>query len=315
LLSMAFHPGFNTNGLFYVYYNQQDPRRSVISEFRVSATDSNRADLKSERILLEVPQPYAGNHKGGEINFGPDGYLYIVLGDGGLGYDPFNNGQNTASFLAKMLRIDVNSRTWVGSDAQRHQLQYGIPRDNPFIKEPEMNGFGVRREIWAYGLRNAWRYSFDRQTGDLWAGDVGQDLWEEVDLIVKGGNYGWCAREATHYFKPSPPGAQYIDPVMEYPHDVRLLPQSAFPDHSIGLCVVGGYVYRGKKYPSLQGVYVYGDYALGTIWGFRYENGKVTQSGTLLTQPKTITSFAEDADGELYVLGLDGMIASIAVHQ
>jgi glucose/arabinose dehydrogenase len=271
--------------------------------------------LKPERILLEVPQPYAGNHKGGQIGFGPDGYLYIALGDGGLGYDPYNNGQNCATLLAKMLRIDVNSRSMTGSGQRRRQLEYGIPSDNPFVKEPEMNGYGARKEIYAWGLRNAWRYSWDRQTGDLWAGDVGQDLWEEVDLVVKGGNYGWCAREADHYFKPSPPGAQYTDPVMEYPHDPKMLSQSAFPDHTTGLCVVGGYVYRGKKYPSLQGVYVYGDYAVGTIWGFRYENGKVVQSGTLLAQPRTIASFAEDADGELYAINLDGLIYSITVPQ
>jgi glucose/arabinose dehydrogenase len=312
LLSMAFHPGFKTNGLFYIYYNQQNPksseplypRRSVISEFKVSADDPDKADMTSERILFEVPQPF-GNHKGGELCFGPDGYLYLGLGDGGKGCDPFNNGQSTSTLLAKMLRIDVNSRSTVGEGKTQRDLQYGIPSDNPFVNEPDMHGVGVRREIWAYGLRNPWRYSFDRQTGDLWVGDVGQDLWEEVDLIVKGGDYGWSAREGAHYFKPSPPGAQYIDPVMEYPHKPDLLSQSLYPDHTIGLCVIGGYVYRGSKYPSLQGVYVYGDYNLGTIWGFRYENGKVTNQGQMLDQPKNISSFAEDQSGELYVLTLD----------
>jgi len=318
LLSMAFHPGFSTNGLFYIYYNQQNsnpqalfPRRSVISEMKVSATDSNRADLASERVLLEVPQPF-GNHKGGEIAFGPDGYLYIGLGDGGRGCDPYNSGQNTATLLAKILRIDVNTQTVLGSGRSQVKLNYGIPSDNPFVKEPDMAGLGARHEIYAWGLRNPWRYSFDRQTGELWAGDVGQDLWEEVDLIVKGGNYGWCVREGAHHFKPGPPGAQYTDPVLEYPHKPDLLQESKFPKHSIGLCIIGGYVYRGSKYPSWRGVYVYGDYNLGTIWGLRYKDGKVTDYATLLTQPKNIASFAEDADGELYVIMLEGRIFSIA---
>jgi len=317
LLSMAFHPGFNTNGLFYIYYNQQNknehelfPRRSVISEMKVSATDPNRADLASERVVLEVPQPF-GNHKGGEIAFGPDGYLYIGLGDGGKGYDPFGNGQNTATMLAKMLRIDVNTRTVLGSGQVQEKLAYGIPADNPFVGEPYMIGLGARHEIYALGLRNAWRYSWDRQTGDLWAGDVGQDLWEEVDLIVKGGNYGWSVREGAHHFKPGPPGAQYIDPVLEYPHNPQLLKESKFPNHSTGLCIIGGYVYRGHKYPALQGVYLYADYNLGTIWGMRYQDGKVTDYGTLLYQPKNIVSFAEDADGELYVMVFDGHVYSI----
>jgi glucose/arabinose dehydrogenase len=320
LMSIAFHPGFATNGLFYVYYTQKNPAdqhsqplnfpfRSVISEFKVSATDPDKADVGSERILLEVPQPFS-NHKGGELAFGPDGYLYLGLGDGGNGGDPFGSGQSTATLLAKMLRIDVNSRATVRDGNRSHELPYGIPSDNPFVNEKS-----ARHEIFAYGLRNPWRYSFDRQTGDLWVGDVGQDLWEEVDLITNGGNYGWSVREAAHHFKPGPDGAQYVEPVMEYPHRPNLQPQGLFPDHSVGLCVIGGYVYRGKKYPALEGVYVYGDYNLGTIWGFRYDRDahKVTARGTLLDQKKNITSFAEDADGEIYALTQDGLIYSLVV--
>jgi glucose/arabinose dehydrogenase len=322
LISIAFHPGFKTNGLFYIFYSQtnanptgQFPRRNVISEFKVSTTDPDRVDPVSERIVLEVPEPFNSN-QGGELGFGPDGYLYISLGDGGSNNDPFNSGQNTATLLGKILRIDVNTRSTMGEGRNLKRLEYGIPGDNPFVSEPDTwGGLGVRKEIYAWGLRNAWRYSWDRKTGDLWAGDVGEKLWEEVDLIVKGGNYGWCVREGAHGFKPGPPGAQYMEPVIEYPHGSNQLAQSAFPRHSIGLCVIGGYVYRGKKYPALDGVYVYGDFVLGTIWGFRYAGGKVTEYGTLLQQPKNIASFAEDRDGELYVLTLsernDGHIYAI----
>jgi quinoprotein glucose dehydrogenase len=325
LLSIAFHPGFATNHLFYVYYNQRNPRdqhtqpqnypiRSVISEFAVSATDPDQADLKTERIVLEVPQPF-GNHKGGELCFGPDGCLYLGLGDGGNGGDPFGSGQSTATLLAKIIRIDVNTRSTAGRGRNQHQLQYGISSDNPFAHEPDINS-GARKEIFAYGLRNPWRYSFDRKTGDLWCGDVGQDLWEEVDLITSGGNYGWSVREGAHHFKPGPPGAQYIEPVMEYTHRPNLQSQGMFPDHSIGLCVIGGYVYRGQKYPALDGIYIYGDYNLGTIWGFRYDKDahKVTVQD-MMHPPSThlIDSFAEDADGELYALMQDGGIYQITL--
>jgi glucose/arabinose dehydrogenase len=321
LMSIAFHPGFKTNGLFYVYYNQKNPAdqhsqpqnypfRSVISEFKVSAADPDKADMSSERILFEVPQPF-WNHKGGELAFGPDGFLYLGLGDGGLGGDPFGSGQSTATLLAKMLRIDVNSRTMTGNGDRAHQLEYGIPRDNPFVHE----GNGVRHEIFAYGLRNPWRYSFDRETGDLWVGDVGQDLWEEVDLVTNGGNYGWSVREGAHHFKPGPEGAQYAEPVMEYSHRGDLRLQGLFPDHPTGNCVIGGYVYRGKQFPALNGIYIYADYSPGIIYGFRYDRDahKVTAEGTLLHQPKSITSFAEDLDGEIYVLTQDGIIYTITV--
>jgi glucose/arabinose dehydrogenase len=325
LMSIAFHPGFKTNGMFYVYYNQKNPEdqnkkpqnypfRSVVSEFKVSAADPDKADLTTERILLEVPQPFS-NHKGGEVAFGPDGFLYLGLGDGGNGGDPFGSGQNTSVLLAKMLRIDVNSRATVGRGERKTTLGYGIPQDNPFAQEAYEGPSAARHEIYAYGLRNPWRYSFDRETGDLWVGDVGQDLWEEVDLITPGGNYGWSVREGAHYYKPGPAGAQYVEPVMEYTHRTDLTAQGMFPDHSIGLCVIGGYVYRGKKFPTLDGVYVYGDYNLGTIWGFRYDRDarKVTAEGTLLEQHQNITSFAEDGDGEIYALTQNGPIYMVTV--
>jgi len=323
LLGLAFHPGFQTNGLFYVYYNQKNsedkcdqplnfPFRSVISEFKVSATNADMADLSSERILLQVQQPYS-NHKGGELVFGPDGYLYLGLGDGGLGNDPMGNGQSTSTLLAKILRLDVNSRAKVRVGRVMQDLPYGIPKDNPFIKEPNLDGAGARHEIYAYGLRNPWRFSFDRANGALWCGDVGQALWEEVDLIVKGGNYGWSVREGAHHFKPGPVGAQYIEPVMEYPHRTNLLAHAMYPDSGIGFCVIGGYVYRGTQYPSLQGVYLYGDYNFGTVWGFRYdyEAKKLTVHGALGNSQGYIDSFAEDAAGEIYALMQDGKILHV----
>jgi glucose/arabinose dehydrogenase len=311
LLCLAFHPGFKTNGAFYIYYSQQAPKRTVLSEMRVSKTDYNQADVATERIVMEIPQPY-WNHKGSQLGFGPDGYLYFSLGDGGLGGDPHNVGQSGHHLLAKILRIDVDSRTG--------NLPYGIPKDNPFVAKdaqgnPKADPFdtlpeGIRPEIWAYGLRNVWRMSFDRETGELWAGDVGQNKWEEIDLIVKGGNYGWSVREGFHEFKRDKPQGTPIDPVIEYGHNPGLAAESKFPDHSPGLSVTGGYVYRGKKFPALRGVYVYGDFTAGTIWGLRYEKGQLISYGTLVkgNPQRTIPSFAEDSDGELYLVSFDGKI-------
>lgn len=326
LLGFAFHPGFRTNHLFYVYYNQKNsedkcdqplnfPARSVISEFHVSATNADRADLASERILLQVQQPYL-NHKGGELAFGPDGYLYFGLGDGGMGDDPLGNGQSPATLLAKMSRIDVNSRTEVGSSGNRHQLPYGIPSDNPFAHGPYMDGRGALPEIYALGLRNPWRFSFDPQTGALWCGDVGQNLWEEVDLIVNGGNYGWSVREAAHPFKPGPPGAQFIEPIIEYPHHAWQLSQAMYPDHSCGYCVIGGYVYRGHQSPALQGVYLYGDYNFGTIWGLRYDYAakRVTAHAQLGNSHGYPDSFGIDRAGEIYALMQDGKILHLVAR-
>jgi glucose/arabinose dehydrogenase len=311
LLGLAFHPGFKTNRLFYLFYSRQNPRRSILSEWKVSADNPDRADTNTERILLEIPQP-SDVHKAGQLSFGRDGFLYASVGDGGGQNDEFGAAQNTSTLRGKILRIDVNSRSTIGLHGAHETLPYGLPADNPFIREPDFWENSVRKEIWAYGLRNPWRFSWDRQTGQMWAGDVGQDKWEEIDLIVKAGNYGWGVREGAHHFKPGPKGARYLDPVMEYPHNTNLLAQSAFPKHSIGASVIGGYVYRGMKQPSLRGIYIYADYALGTIWGFRYVGSKVVAYGTLLEQPKNITSFAQDLEGELYALTVDGHIFAIA---
>lgn len=319
LLSLAFHPDFKTNGKFYIFYSHPSaPKHNILAEWQISKTDPNKADPATERILLTVPKEH-WNHNGSTLLFGPDGYLYFGLGDGGAGYDPHDAGQNLEVLYAKINRIDVNTRT--------AGLEYGIPKDNPFVdvtKQAELkanpldrNAHVVRQEIWAYGLRNPWRMSFDRETGDLWVGDVGQDLWEEVDLVKKGGNYGWSAREGFHPLnqKHGAPnhevrGTPAIDPIIEYAHNDRLATESKFPNHGIGVCVTGGYVYRGKKIPDLRGVYVYADYQMGTIWGLRYENGKLTADGVLVPgQPqRTIPSFGEDSDGELYVVSFDGNI-------
>ncbi|MBT4499594.1 MAG: glucose sorbosone dehydrogenase, partial [Gemmatimonadetes bacterium] len=283
LLSIAFHPRYVANGLFYVYYTYGG-LISRISEFHVSTGDPDRADISGERILLEIRQP-AGNHNGGQLAFDPDGYLYIGLGDGGAADDRYKNGQNPTTLLGSILRIDVD-RTDDG-------LEYAIPPENPFIDHPE----GRREEIWAWGLRNPWRFSFDLLTGDLWVGDVGQNRWEEIDLIERGGNYGWNAMEGSHCFNP--------------PTDCRtdglILPIAEY-DHGAGRSVTGGYVSRGSRLVRLQGTYLYGDFVTRTIWGLRYADGRVTESQVVARSPSPVASFGEDESGEVYVVGYDGKI-------
>ena len=300
LLGFAFHPGFKSNAKFYIYYSQTNPRRTIVSEWQVSRDNPNKADAASERILFEQPQPYP-NHNGGCILFGADGFLYVSLGDGGSANDPHDNGQNLKTLLGKIVRIDADSRS--------RELPYGIPRDNPFVGR----GDGSKEEIWAYGLRNAWRFSFDRRTGELWTGDVGQNKFEEVHIVEKGGNYGWNWREGFHAFKTNtapPSNAKFIDPVIEYPH---LPAYDKSSTHSPGLSITGGYVYRGRKLPTLEGAYVYADFSLGTIWALRREKGKVVESGALSSTPKgavvkNVASFGEDLAGELYVLVFEGTV-------
>ncbi|MEO6034142.1 MAG: PQQ-dependent sugar dehydrogenase [Verrucomicrobiota bacterium] len=296
LLGFAFHPDYKSNGKFYIYYSQQNPRRSVISEFTVSTSNPDEANKSSERILLEISQPES-NHNGGELVFGPDGFLYVGLGDGGGANDQFHSGQNLSTLLAKILRLDVNSKSG--------DLQYGIPKDNPFVGTGE-----ARSETWAYGLRNPWRFSFDKKTGELYCADVGQNKWEEIDVIEKGGNYGWSFREGLHEFgtRQPPAGTKFIDPILDYPHNAQI-----GTNHLPGLSITGGYVYRGEKIPALQGVYLYTDFVSGTLWGLLYENKKVTAAGVLELQPQGVpprqfASFGEDGAGEIYILGYDGNI-------
>jgi len=286
LLSIAFHPRFRDNGQFYLFYTTTGNLRTRVSEFR-TAGDSQRGDPSSERVLLDVEQP-AGNHNGGQIAFGPDGYLYIGLGDGGRANDVFQNGQNPTTLLGAILRIDV--------DNKQDGLAYAIPPDNPFDGSQER-----RREIWAWGLRNPWRFSFDRHTGELWTGDVGQNKWEEIDLIVRGGNYGWNTMEGTHCFNPSNncDSSGLIPPVHEY-------------DHDTGRSITGGHVYRGPRLVRLQGAYIYGDFVDKQVWGLRRGPDGQIENELLALSPSPIASFGEDESGEVYIVGFDGRIYRLA---
>ena len=289
LLGLAFHPEFKKNGYFYLNYNRDKPLRTVISRFKVSKDNPNQVDPASEQVLLTFNQPYS-NHNGGKLAFGPDGLLYIATGDGGSGGDPHNNGQNKATFLGKILRIDVNTTD--------DGLAYGIPKDNPFVNDSRAKG-----EIYAYGLRNPWRFSFDAQTKQLWAGDVGQNELEEIDIITKGGNYGWRVKEAKDCFNPKRDCAEknLTDPVLEYNH--------ANGDVS----VTGGAVYRGKKIPALQGKYIYADYASGRVWALTHDGAKAVKNELLFKHAGTISAFGEDAERELYFCDHgNGKILSLA---
>jgi glucose/arabinose dehydrogenase len=278
LLGLAFHPQYATNGYFYVNYTAPNPLRTVISRFKVSAGDPDRADSLSEYKILEFNQPYS-NHNGGMVAFGVDGDLYIGAGDGGSGGDPQNNAQNLSVLLGKILRIDVDDTTLA--------RRYRIPSDNPWAG----NLAGYREEIWAYGLRNPWRFSFDPPTGQLWAGDVGQNAHEEIDLVGKGMNYGWRIMEGSYCYNPSS-GCDQTNltlPIKDY-------------GRTLGYSVTGGYVYRGSRRPELQEAYVYGDYGSGRIWMLRYNGIALTADSLLIQAPFNISSFGTDQKNELYVL-------------
>lgn len=290
-LGLAFHPKYKENGQFFAYYTTKSaPHTSVVSRFRVSKDDPNKADPTFEEELLRIPQPY-WNHNGGTICFGPDGYLYIALGDGGAGNDPHNNAQNLQTWLGSILRIDV--------DKKADGKNYGIPADNPFVgivaagAAPNRQVPLVLPEIYAYGLRNVWRMSFDRKTGRGWVADVGQNVWEEINLLEKGGNYGWNLREGKHVFTPAGSGtiSGLIDPIWEY-------------DHNVGKSITGGFVYRGQAVPELQGYYLYADYVSGKIWGLKYdEKTKTVVANRPILHDKPslpVISFGEDEQGEVY---------------
>ncbi len=271
LLGLAFHPRFSSNRRVFLSYTAGgDPLISIVAEYRSNKT-GDRLEADSERIVLQLDQPF-GNHNGGQISFGTDGYLYIGFGDGGAAGDPRGNGQNTNTLLGALLRLDVD-----------HEKPYTVPADNPFYSRDG------RAEIYAYGLRNPWRWSFDRKTGELWLADVGQNKWEEINRISKGGNYGWNIREGRHCFRDRQcSNKKLIDPIAEYSHDQ-------------GCSVTGGYVYRGKKIPLLAGWYVFADYCSGTIWGFDTQQTPAQVMQILKTETN-ISSFAEAHDGELFIL-------------
>ena len=288
LLGLTFHPDFQANRKFYVNYvrNAGGQFQSVIAEYLSSATNPNQADAASERILLVVAQvSNFVNHKAGQLAFGPDGFLYFGLGDGGAGGDPFGHGQNTQTLLGKMLRIDV--------DGSSPGLPYRIPADNPFI------GSGGLPEIYAIGFRNPWRFSFDRNTGRMFVADVGQDRFEEIDIVQKGGNYGWNTMEGMHCFNPptncNMAGLQL--PIVEISH-----PEAE--------AVIGGFVYHGTALAGLQNMYIFGDLS-GKIWSLQ-ENPANTFNRTLLLSPGfNISSFGQDAAGELYVVDVNGRVLKI----
>jgi glucose/arabinose dehydrogenase len=282
LLGLAFSPSGRN-----LYVNYTDTNGDThVTEY---AMQGGRARAATQRDILFVDQPYA-NHNGGNLAFGPDGYLYIGLGDGGSGGDPQGNGQSLTTLLGKMLRIDPRPS---GARA------YGIPPDNPFLDRPD-----ARPEIWAYGLRNPWRYSFDRETGDLWVGDVGQSAWEEIDVQPSGSpggeNYGWNRMEGDHPYGDADAPARAVRPVFEYSHDDG------------GCTVAGGYVYRGESIPDLYGAYLFADFCLGSLEALRLRDGRVVDHRDLGPVVSHLSSFGQDARAELYAMSLDGPLYRLA---
>jgi len=278
LLGLAFHPDYENNGVFFVHYT--NPSGAIVLARYLVSSDANQADAASESILLTIPKP-AANHNGGMLAFGPDGMLYMGTGDGGGGGDPNGNGQKLTTLLGKVLRLDVDGGT-----------PYAIPSDNPFAANPDPS---IRKEIWAFGLRNPWRFSFDRSTDDLYIADVGQGAREEVDFqpaaSVGGENYGWNVMEGSLCFNPSSGcnTSGKVMPVAEYDHG-----------SSGGCSISGGYVYRGTRYPAMNGVYLYGDFCSGRLWGLRW-NGSSWQNSLLQDTAYGINTFGEDESGEIYL--------------
>ncbi len=287
LLGLAFHPNFRKNRRLFVNYTARDNGlRTVISEWTVDER-LEKVDPKSERQILTIRQPFS-NHNGGQIAFGPDGYLYIGTGDGGAGNDPEGNGQNLRTWLGKMLRIDI--------DRKEKGKAYAIPPDNPFTSQSK-----IAPEIWAYGLRNPWRFSFDRGMGHLYVGDVGQNRREEINIIRRGLNYGWNIMEGnicTPRVNRVCDKSRFEKPIFDYPR-------------SEGTVVIGGYVYRGRAISALKGAYLYGDFGNGRIWMLKVKAGKVSDHHLLLETDRSISAFGEDAHGELYVVDYGGKILKI----
>ena len=292
LLSVAFHPDYAENGFFYVGYTARPEEGSVgdntVARYRVSADDPDRADPDSAVVLLAVPDPYR-NHNGGLVLFGPDGYLYVGLGDGGSGGDPHGHGQDPGTLLGSLLRLDVDP------EAVSDQEPYRIPEDNPFA-----DGEGGAPEVWAYGLRNPWRFSFDRATGDLYVADVGQNAIEEVNFRpadrAGGENYGWNITEGTACFAADPCDTEDLTlPVAEYGRD-------------LGNSVTGGYVYRGEDHPALRGVYLFADFGSGLLWGLGRDSGGEWALSDPVATDLPVSSFGEDAAGALYVTAFDGTL-------
>jgi glucose/arabinose dehydrogenase len=293
LLGLAFHPDYATTGFFYVNYTD-NAGDTVVARYEVSASDPNVADPDSAETVLTQDQPFS-NHNGGQLAFGPDGYLYIAFGDGGSGGDPQDNGQNLQTWLGKILRVDINGDDFP-SDPDRN---YAVPPDNPFLGNPD-----ALDEIWAYGVRNPWRCTFDRETGDFFIADVGQGNWEEINFQPAASpgaeNYGWDVLEGMHCFENIPPGIceDFLAggstlPVLEY-------------SHTFGCSVTGGYRYRGQLYPQLDGIYFYSDLCSGTIWGaIQDQQGRWVNDG-LLESGLTVTTFGEDEEGEVYVADYSG---------
>jgi glucose/arabinose dehydrogenase len=287
LLGLAFHPQYKTNGKLYVDYTDVNGN-TVVAEYRRSTSNPNRVDVATRRVILQVSQPYP-NHNGGMLAFGRDGYFYIALGDGGSSGDPGNRAQSTSTLLGKILRINVNGTT--GS------LPYLLPPSNPFVGKAGLD------QIWSYGLRNPWRFSFDRSNGDLWIGDVGQDRYEEVDHATtasgygRGVNYGWRVLEGFHCYNPSTgcSTAGKTPPLLEYPH-------------TLGCAVIGGYVYRGPTFTALGGWYLFGDECSGRIWAVSSAATSPATPQQLLDTSLAISSFGQDDTGELYVVALNGRV-------
>ncbi|MDP7331016.1 MAG: PQQ-dependent sugar dehydrogenase, partial [Candidatus Marinimicrobia bacterium] len=311
LLGLAFHANYQNNGFVYINYSDKNDH-TIVSRFRI-ANDPDRLDTKSEKVLIKLKQPFS-NHNGGHMEFGPDGYLYISVGDGGKWGDPYNNAQNLENLFGKILRIDVDTGD-----------PYAIPDDNPFINNEDVKG-----EIWLYGLRNVWRFSFDRETGDMYLGDVGQDLWEEIDFVVAdkagGQNFGWRVMEGNHCYNPpedcEPTG---VLPIFEYPNDanyMKILTGMDEPNVD-GCSVTGGYVYRGSAIPGFQGTYIFADYCSGNIWTFKEKNGIATEFQNRTEEinlgggefTNYISSFGEDNNGELYIVDYNGIIFKLTASE